>query len=539
MQPVNRRTALGIAAGVLTAIHGGRIVMAESPSPVAVRPRGADDTSGDSSADEWPETPAVSDYDTEATYRYMYTVGPSRFDPHRGTSSFDNASLFLVYDRLVMLDSDANPVPGLATEWEFVDDGAALVLTLREGVTFHDGEPLDAEAVKLNIERAQTVEGSAVAGELNDIESVEVVDELTVRLNLAGPAAQLPLVLSDRAGMMISPAAMDSPDLDLQPVGAGMYKVTSYSPNDRISLERHEGYWDDESARAAKFEFIVVPDSVTRLNAIRTDACDGTFVDPAQEAEAIDAGLQVFRSTGLAHYHLQINRSFEPFGDLDVRKALNHAIDRQAIVDNLLLGLGVASCQSFPEGYLAFDADTGTDTYGYDPDLARELLAGSGYESFDFECIVPTVPIIAQLGEIVQAQVAEVGLNMSIRSVNPAETADIFYARQEGQALVSPWGGRADPSQTLELLFGPEGFSNPGRHSTDAVAEAIAKTFEVQSAEERSAALQAASAAVVADALDVVLYYPITSSVFSERTLGMQQWLSGKPEFRAIGLANG
>lgn len=128
---------------------------------------------------------------------------------------------------------------------------------------------------------------------------------------------------------------------------------------------------------------------------------------------------------------------------------------------------------------------------------------------------------------------------MSIRAVDPAQTADIFYAQQEGQGLVSPWGGRADPSQTLALMFSDQGFSNPGRHTTPAVAEAIAATFQVQAPEDRAAALQAASAGVVTDALDVVRYYPITPGIYTEQTIGMQSWLGGKPEFRAIGLAAG
>ncbi|MFV0306705.1 MAG: ABC transporter substrate-binding protein [Desertimonas sp.] len=535
MQQFSRRTALALGVGAVVTAYG-QSAIARVPRTTPTDP--TDSTGGGSGATVGAtDLPSLDDYDLDATYRYMYSVGPSRFDPHRGTSSFDNTSLFLVYDRLVMLDELANPIPGLATEWEFVDDGGALQLTLREGVTFHDGEPFDADAVKTNIERAQTVEGSAVSGELAVIESVEVVDDLTVRLNLAGPAAHLPLVLSDRAGMMVSPAAIDDPTLDQSPVGAGMFRVTEYRPDDRILMERHEGYWDAEAARCANFEFIINGDPITRLNAIRTDACDGTFIDPPQEGEAEGAGLQIVRSGSLAYYHLQLNRSFEPFANVDVRRALNHAVNREAIVEGLLLGLGAPACQTFPEGYVAFDEATGTDAYPYDPELAREMLADAGFESIEFECIVPTIPQISQLGEIVQAQLAEVGVSMSIRAVEPAQTADIFYAQQEGQGMVSTWGGRADPSQTLSLLFSAEGFSNPGRHTTDAVAEAIDATFVVQSPDERAAALQAASAAIAADALNVVLYYPITPSVFTERSIGMQTWLSGKPEFRAIGLA--
>jgi peptide/nickel transport system substrate-binding protein len=551
MYRFSRRTALALAAGVVVTACGGgddddtSSATSATPdggtgepdagAPAATTTPGTTAEGGSVPAEG--EIPDASEYDLEATFRYFYSVGPSRFDAHRATSSFDNTSLFLTYDRLVHNSPDAAAVPGLATAWEFDEDGTTLTFTLREGVTFHDGTPFDAEAVKANIERGQTVEGSAVASDLEVIESVEVVDPLTVRFNLNGDGAQLPLVLSDRPGMMISPAAFDKPDLDQSPVGAGMFTVTEYRENDKIVYTRYEDYWDLDAVRCAVFDYSINGDPITRLNAIRSGQVDGTFVDPAQEADAENAGLVIRHGTSLAYYHLQLNRSFEPFASLEVRQALNHAVNRQAIVDGLLLGLGNPSCQSFPEGYLAFDEETGTDTYPYDPDRSRELLETAGYaDGFEFEMIVPTIPNITQLGEIVQAQLREVGITANIRQVEPAQTADIFYAQVEGDGLISPWGGRPDPTLTLQLLFGPEGFSNPGRHTTPAVEEAINATKVVQSDEERTQALKAASAAVVADALDVVLYYPITPGVYTDRVLGIQTWLSGKPEFRYVGM---
>jgi peptide/nickel transport system substrate-binding protein len=555
MHRFSRRTALALAAGVVatacggdddeasstTADDGAAAPASQAPQGTAAGTPGTEASAGTTpeggSAPAGDEVPDISEYDLAATFRYQYSVGPSRFDAHKATSSFDNTSLFLTYDRLVHNAPDASAIPGLATEWEFNADGTALTFTLREGVTFHDGTPFDAAAVKANIERGQTVEGSAVASDLAVITSVDVVDPLTVTLNLGGSGAQLPLVLSDRPGMMISPAAFANPDLDQKPVGAGMFTVTEYRPNDRIVYTKYDGYWDPDAGRCAVFEYTISGDPIVRLNAIRTGAIDATFVDPPQEADAESAGLVSSRGTGLAYYHMQPNRSFEPFSKLEVRQAMNHAVDRKAIVDGLLLGLGNASGQVFPEGYFAYDEDTGTEPYPFDLEKARSLLEAAGHaDGFEFEMIVPTIPNIQQLGEIVQAQLAEVGIRANIRQVEPAQTADIYYSKQEGQGLVSPWGGRPDPSLTLALMFGGEGFSNPGRHTTPEVQEAIDATQVVQSDEDRTAALKAASAAVVEAALDVPLYFPITPSVFTDRVIGWQTWLSGKPEFRYVGL---
>src|SRR5690606_21746166 len=185
-------------------------------------------------------------------------------------------SLFLTYDRLVHITPDVQPIPGLATDWEFAEDGSYLEMNLRKGVTFHDGEPFNAQAVRANIERAKTVENSAVASELEVVESVKVIDPATVRFMLTGAAASLPLTLSDRAGVMISPKAFDDPDLDQQPVGAGMFKVTDYKPNDHITYERYEKYWDPDAVRVAKNEQLIQPNSVARLYANRTGQVDCT-----------------------------------------------------------------------------------------------------------------------------------------------------------------------------------------------------------------------------------------------------------------------
>ena len=543
MMHTRRRTTLW--TGILTAFAlaaaacGGSGGDSSDDDAASVTAAESTDTSADQGAQAPGQdtTPDDREINAEGTLRVAYTVGPSRWDPHKATSSFDNTSLFITYDRLIHQSPAAEAVPGLAESWDFADDGSYLQLDLRDGVTFHDGEPFDAEAVKANIERAQTVEGSAVAPELAVIESVEVIDDSTVQLMLNGPGASLPLVLSDRAGMMISPAAFENSDLGNQPVGAGMYTVTEYRQDDLIVYEAYDDYWDPDAVGAARIEYSIMPDSNTRLNAIRTGQLDWTLLDPQQIADAESAGLTVTPTPSLSYLHLQLNRAFEPFADIDVRKAMNHAIDRQAIVDAVLLGYGDLNQQSFPEWYFGFDPDTGTETYPFDPEVAKSLLADAGYEGgFEFEVIVPTIPIYQQLYQAMQPMLSEVGITMTLRSVPGEQVADLFYAQEEAEAIISPWGGRPDPSQTLYLLFTPDGFSNPGDGTTDAFMELFPQTLMVG---DREGALRAASAQIVVDAMDVVMYYPQTPYVYGENVVGFEQWFSGKPEFRGMGVEAG
>ena len=529
-----------VAVATLAAACGGSDDTADSdtsatagPDSVAAETDGTTDgTSGDTTTDSSGDdtsTPAEG-----GTFRGAYYVGVSRFDPHKATSSFDNTLLFITYDRLVHQAPDASAVPGLAESWEFSEDGSSITFSLRDGVTFHDGEVFDAEAVKANIERGQTVEGSAVVSELSVIESVEVVDDLTVRFDLSGPAASLPLILSDRPGAMVSPAAFDNPDLDTAPVGAGMFTVSNYDEGASVTYQAYPDYWDPEAVNVDTIEMQIQADSSTRLNAARTGQIDWTFVDQNQVADAEAAGLTLLPTLTLSSQHLQLNRSREFFADARVRQAVNHAIDRESIVEALLFGQGEASWQIFPDGYFANSPDAAT--YPYDPDRARELLEEAGYaDGFSFEVITSAIPARVQVAEAIQGQLAQVGITMSISQVPGAQIADVFYAQEQYDAMWASWGGRPDPSQTLALLYGADGFANPGDQTTPEMEEAIAATLQVGTEEERTESLQAAVDVAQEEALDVVLFYESIAFVYdADRVSGLEQWFSAKPEFRGV-----
>lgn len=483
------------------------------------------------------ETPAADAYDLEAPVRFTWQAPPTTFDPHRSQTAYDLVTLQNVYDRLFTLTVDGLPAPGVVGEWEFSDDGLQLDLTIREGLVFHDGTALDAEAVRANLERAKTVEGSTVAADLAIIDTVEVLAPTRLRLHLSAQAAELPAVLSDRPGMLVSPAAFDKPDLDVAPVGSGMYRVTRYVEGSEITFERFDDYWDPDAVRASGLDWSISTDPLTRFNALRSGQTDGTSIDPSRLREAEDAGLNVVKRAGVIFFHLQLNRSREPFAKVEVRRALNHAIDRQSIVDSVLFGQGEVSSQIFPEWHFAFDPETGTNAFEYDPELARQLLADAGYpDGFEFEMLYQTTPQYELIASAIQAQLAEVGITANARGIPVVEAAEIFYARQEGDALAAPASGRADPTQTLRQLFSDQGFSNPGRHTTPEMLAAIEATSVVQSPEDRARALRAASAQITADALDVVLFFPTNLYAFSPEVLGPDTWGFGWPDFRYVGM---
>jgi peptide/nickel transport system substrate-binding protein len=478
--------------------------------------------------------------DPAAIFRWANAVGLSRFDPHRATSSNDNTHLYLTYDRLIHTDAEGRAIPGLATAWTFSPDGLALDLTLRQGVTFHDGTAFDAAAVKANIERAKTVQGSAVAPELKPVTSAEVLAPDKVRLVLAAPTASLPLVLSDRAGAMVSPAAFDNPDLDQNPVGAGMYRVTAYQPGSRIEYRAVPNYWDPDAVKVAGIDMVIYTDPVTRLNALRTGQVDGAVLGPDQVAEAEAAGTRVERGRTSNFWYVQPNRTRSEFGDVRVRRAMWHAINRPAIIEALARGYGTLSAQPLPDWSPGHSPDIGPDPYPYDPAKARALLAEAGLPNgFEFEALVSTSPDVQRHAEAIAADLAAVGITMRSRVLEGQQITDVFFVRKEGDLLLGPGGGRPDPAQTTGLRYLPTGFNNPGGHTTpeiERLQETVLRTVEPEA---RNQALHQLMGAFVDEAMEVVLYYAQPPVALTSQVITFEPGLADRPEFRGVSKAGG
>jgi peptide/nickel transport system substrate-binding protein len=506
---------------------------------------GSEPAAGDTTGSSTPSDPSAAGTtpgsvptDPDGVMRFGHYYEPSRFDPHRAANAADGLALFMTYDRLVHLDAESNPVPGLAESWEYSTDGMALTFKVRQGVTFHDGTPFDAAAVKANLERAKTLEGSVVAADLAPIESVDVVDPATVQLNLTAPNAALLGILSDRAGAMISPAAFDKPDLDQAPVGAGMYTVSDYRPGDRIVFTRAEGYWDPAAQGAAEIDYILMGDSSTRLNGLRTGELDAAVLEPGDVEGAESNGLAITQRSTVQYQQMYMNRTVAPFDDVNVRKALNFAFDRQGIVDAVDFGYGEPNSQIFPEGYWAFNEDIGTDFYTYDPEKARELLAESAYpDGFEFDMLLPTPGTSPQIAEILQASFAELGITMNIIETPAQEVADRFFVRKDVATLLGVWTGRADPSMTTSLRWTSTGFSNPGGHTTPEIEALNATALETIDPDARAEAMHELVAAGTEEALDLVIYNPVISIASTDDVAAAPMIiLNGKLEFRGAGM---
>lgn len=483
--------------------------------------------------------------DRDAHLVYMDASGNLDLDPagSQNDSSFAQTVMYAIYERLIIMTSDGELEPGLATEWGFTDDELTqFELTLREDVTFHDGAALDADAVVANFERSRNhpAAGISVKDGASNIASVEAVDDMTVRITLAEPDSGLSFRLATQLGMMISPNAIDgSTGVDLDPVGAGPYKVDSYSPNDYTEMSRFEEFWDGPGDRPAKFTARYASDDQTRLNSLRSGQANLSLISARQVPQAEGSQLEVTVNPTASSWVMYLNTS-GVLADKRVRQALSHAIDREGLAKALSSGTAEPVVQVFPDDtpYASPDAEG----YPYDPEKAKELLAETGQPNVTISWLLLNTPEYLQLAEAIQAQLAEVGITVEFSTVDVSQIGQ-YTSGEVGDLMMARWGGRADPLQTLEVLVGENASYAPAGVISPELAAKIAEVrgISADDAEARTTAVQEASAIVTEEVASLAI---MTRSNIYASEPGCIQNLnpylgSGAPDLRDVTVGEG
>lgn len=289
-------------------------------------------------------------------------------------SRFFNESEIL--DTLVKLDYGMNLIPGLATAWER-QGPTEWLFTLRHGMTFHDGQPLDAEAVKFSLERVTAL--LTYAGSLLDLAGLDVIapDKLKIRTNK--PFAALPNQLTDAITGIYARSSFDVEGKFVKPVGTGPFRFVSYAKQDRTVVERFDGYWGKAPAlKQVVYRF--VPDHSARVLSLETGEVDFAVDIPPAEVKRLDASREftVHREPSSGLYYMVFNTTEgRPFADVRLRRAVNAMIDRKAIVEHALDGIGNPAWEFFAPGYDWVPG--GLPKYALDPAAAGKALGEAGY----------------------------------------------------------------------------------------------------------------------------------------------------------------
>ncbi|UNX56610.1 ABC transporter substrate-binding protein (plasmid) [Georgenia sp. TF02-10] len=461
----------------------------------------------------------------------------SSLDPILGSAGGDHVMLYPIYETLISFDADMTPQPGLVEEWQQASP-TELTLTLREGLTFHDGTALDAEAVKFNLERARD-EGSNVAVDLAAVKTIRVEDPRTVTLLLSEPDASLLMALSDRAGMMVSPAAVEASDGDVSnnPVGSGGWSYVEWNRGQSLRVERFEDYWNADAARVQEIQFNVVADPTTRATSLRSGQQHIALSYPAAAASTVgdDSDLQLERTPRLWVDQVYFNTAAPELNDPRVRRALNLAIDREAIVKSAYFELGSPASSLFPSDYWA--AAPEDVVYDFDQDEARSLLAEAGASDLTFDMLLSADAGSVRMAEIIQQQWADIGVTVELQPREGVQAVNAYFTDHAAPALLSAFTGRPDPKMAYDVVFSEESFYNTSGEPTPGLEAALEQTDESVEIPDRVEGFQAAARAVYDHSAFLPLCFPDNLIGLSSEVSGFQDNLLGKPKFLGVTLS--
>lgn len=476
--------------------------------------------------------------------RVVANANPSSLDPATGGAGTDHVFLYNMFDTLVDWDpATLAPLPGLANSFDFTDP-QTLVLRLEEGVTFHDGTPFDAEAVKVNLDRNRSSDVSNIRTDLASVDSVDVTGPLEVTVRLNQPDTALPLILSDRAGMMVSPTALEASEegrVDRSPVGTGPWKFVSWKDGERVIAEANDAYWKEGVPGTPRIEMRIIPDASTSLRAVQSGQADIAYGLSERQQTLIERtpNLTLVSGPTLFIYQVYMNPAIGPLKDVRVRKALSHAIDRDAFVLATQAGIGEPAYMNLPRAHWAYAPEAEQFT-SYDPDLARKLLAEAGYpDGLELTMLsFPDQPTV-QKQEFLLSQWQQIGVRGRFENGPIAESSIRFFAKGGGDLMLSAWTGRPDPSLTYSLLYSEKSFFNAGKlPPPDGFDQAMSESRATQDQAERAKALAKAQMLVMEHALTIPLSVRYAVDATSNTVENFKENLLGKPKFHEVTLSS-
>ena len=393
---------------------------------------------------------------------------PVNLDPPQVTDLNSNRVGRRIVETLVTFPEESTQVvPGLAESWTISKDGLQYTFKLRRGIAFHDGTPLNAEAVKFSIERQINPNHPAYKlGKypfanyfFGNVKAVEVLSDERVAFLLNEPRASFLAVLTAGAASIVSPTAVMKwgPDYPNHPVGTGPFRFASWDRGQRVVLEKNPAYWK-YPVKVERVIYRPIVEDQARLTELLTGGLDLIVGVPADNVGQLEKNpkITLLKQVGAHVWYLGMNNQKKPFDDKRVRQALNYAVNKDAIVNDVLKGTGAASKGPVLPG--TWGADRELKAYPYDPDRARKLLAEAGYPTgFSTTLWVPEsgsgMQAPVAMSTVMQSNLKAVGVNVSLQTMEwGAYLAKLRTKEQELFAL-SWMAGTEDPDMVMYPLL--------------------------------------------------------------------------------------
>ena len=431
-------------------------------------------------------------------------------------------------------------VPGLAESWTISKDGLTYTFKLRKGVKFHDGTPFNAEAVKFSIERQFNPEHPAnKLGKypfanffFGNVKAVEAMDDSTVRFVLKEPRASFLAVLTSGAASIVSPTAVRKwgADYPLNPVGTGPFRYVSWQRGQQVVLEKNPDYWKG----AVKLDRVVyrpIVEDQARLTELMTGAVDLIVGVPPDFVGQLEGSpkVSIARQVGAHVWYLGINNQKKPFDDKRVRQALNYAVNKDAIVKDVLKGTGAVS--KGPVLPNTWGADAALKAYPYDPQKAKQLLAEAGYPNgFSTTLWVPESGSGMQspvaMSTVMQSNLKAVGVNVTLQTMEWGAFLAKLRSQEQELFALSWMAGTEDPDMVMYPLlhssqWTPNG-PNRALYKNTRFDELLTQARLVTDQAERAKLYREAQKILVDDAPWIFVDHEVQISASSKRVQGFK-----------------
>jgi peptide/nickel transport system substrate-binding protein len=443
------------------------------------------------------------------------TVGvvsdPVTLDPAFFASYFELYAQYLVYEPLLTMTPDLKVVPGIAS-YSKVDD-LTYNFDIKPGVTFQDGTPFDAAAAKFNLDRMlDPKNGSPRRSDLGPVASVDVTGPLAFSVKFSQPYAQFPLVMTNRAGLFVSPTALQKlgADFAAKGVGAGPFKVESWTKNGQLVLASFDNYYKGKPP-LDKIILRPLPDETLRTTSLKSGDVQLTDSVPPQSLSSVTAGgsIAVADLAGLGFNAFSLNNTRPPFDDRKVRQALMYAVDKDVVSKVAYFNTGSPAYGAVPPPVRwAFDADF--KPYKRDIAKAKQLLADAGHpDGVAFAITVVASPLQLRIAQIIQVQAQEAGFKVSVRQVDATSLITVLQKR-DYDICWSPWSGRPDPDGNMFNWFTKDGPNNFAGYKSDAVDALMRKARVTADQDTRAVMYKEAQQEISDDAPMLFLHFDST-----------------------------
>ena len=466
----------------------------------------------------------------QSTLRIGLAEDPDVLDPTMARTYVGRIVFASICDKLFDIDEKLNLVPQLALSHTTSTDGKTVTIKLRPNVKFHDGTPMNAEAVKFSLDRHLTMQGSFRRAEIAQIDKVEVVDPLTVRLQLKSPFAPLMAQLTDRAGMIVSQKAATAAGdkFGNAPVCAGPYKFVERVAQDRIVVERFADYWDKARVHVDRIVYRPIQDSTVRLANLKSgqlDLLERLLATDIAEVRK-DSKLKLASGFELGYQGITMNlangeKANSPLGkDARVRRALELSLDREAIDQVVFNGLQNVNNQWVSPANPYYQPKFPTPKR--DVARAKALLKEAGVNGpLTLDFMVPNNPETRAVAEVMQSMAAEAGFDLKIRvtefatSLNEAEKGNF-------QLYMLAWSGRTDPDGNIYSFASCKGPLNYGKFCDPAIDALLDKARTATSTAERKALYEQVNSKWLTEGSVLYLYHRALLFAHSTRLDGFK-----------------